>query len=69
VEEIWIPGGDEVFKGNWYFVTGAPLRLATSGLDRNRLFVDVHRKVEFMTPKIGFKVLVRLELLSKWAFS
>jgi hypothetical protein len=32
VEEIWIPGGDKVFKGNWYFVTGAPLRLSMSGL-------------------------------------
>jgi len=34
VEEIWIPGGGKVFKGNWYFVTGAPVRLATLGLDR-----------------------------------
>jgi len=59
----WISGVDEVFKGNWYVVTGA-VRLATL---ESRIGTgpvrDIHRKVDFMTPKIGFRVLVRWKFI------
>jgi hypothetical protein len=69
VEEIWIPGVDEVFKGNRYFVTGTSLRLVRRMWIKRYLFGDVHRKANLMMSTMGFKVFVCEEMLSEWEFS